>query len=138
MKRYFLTYVKAFFITNLFLILLQAGIVRRLNIRYDYLPIIIGAMIIAIFLGLGSIIFKREKGASWLNLILGFIVILPSLFVIKFLFGIIIFRFSFVIYLFVIFMAIVYSILVFFATKKARAEVKEMNELLNKEKNKEE
>ncbi|GEM_PF-1221021 len=138
MKRFFKAYILSFFYSNLFLILLQAGIVRRLNIHYNYLPVIIGAMVMALFLAFGSMLFKREKGASWLNILLGFVVILPSLYVIKYLFGIIIFRFSFVIYLFIILIAIVYSIMVFFATKKARAEVKEMNDLLNKEKNKEE
>lgn len=137
MKRFGKVYFMMFFFSNIFLVILQLGIARRLNIQFQYIPVIVGALLIALFLAIGAMLFKREKGASWLNLILGFIAILPSLFVLRYLFGYTIFRFSFVIYLSIILIAVVYSILVYFATRKAKAEVEALNKMLPQDKEEE-
>jgi multisubunit Na+/H+ antiporter MnhE subunit len=79
-------------------------------------------------------VFKLEKGISWINAILGFIIVIPSLFVLRNLFGYSIFRYSFVIYLFVTLVAIIYGIAVMVVSKKAKAQANELNSLLPKEK----
>jgi Ca2+-dependent lipid-binding protein len=116
------------------MLFLTIGIYRHLNITYPFIKVSIGAFLISLFISLAVTIFKLEKGLSWLNAIIGFIVATPSLFVLRYLFGYSIFRYSFVFYLFIIVVAIIYGIAIMVVSRKAKSEANELNLLLPKEK----
>jgi len=134
MKKFGRRFTNSFIFINVFMLFLTIGIYRHLNITYPFIKVSIGAFLISLFISLAVTIFKLEKGLSWLNAIIGFIVATPSLFVLRYLFGYSIFRYSFVFYLFIIVVAIIYGIAIMVVSRKAKSEANELNLLLPKEK----
>ncbi|MDD3122228.1 MAG: DUF3021 family protein [Candidatus Izemoplasmatales bacterium] len=134
MKKFGRRFTNSFIFINVFMLFLTIGIYRHLNITYPFIKVSIGAFLISLFISLAVTIFKLEKGLSWLNAIIGFIVATPSLFVLRYLFGYSIFRYSFVSYLFIIVVAIIYGIAIMVVSRKAKSEANELNLLLPKEK----
>ena len=120
-------------VANIIMLILNLILYRRLNLTYGFIKVEIGSVIIALFITLAILIYKREKGNPTANTIFGFLVILPSLLVIRNLYGIVIFRFSFVLYIVVLVVAILYASIVIFINKQTKMEVQNLNNLLDTE-----
>ena len=86
MKKYFNTFVKTFFFTSLPMILLALIIYRRLNINLGYIRITLGTILISIFISIAISVFRSDKGKGYINAILGYIIIIPALFVFRYIF----------------------------------------------------
>jgi phosphotransferase system glucose/maltose/N-acetylglucosamine-specific IIC component len=98
----------------------------------------VGVILIAFFLSIAHTIYKSEKGHPIVNVILAYILIFPSLYVVRFNFGKLLFRSAALIYILFVVIGIIYSIALYFASKKYKKEVDDLNQLLqenNKDKN---
>ncbi|MFO7969666.1 MAG: hypothetical protein ACQERX_01035 [Bacillota bacterium] len=132
MKQYFNYFVKSLFIVNLIYIVLSFIIFQRLNITFLYIRLEIGAILIALILSFAYLIFKTDKGNDIVNVILAYLLIIPSLFIFRFNFGRFLFRSAWLIYILLIIFGIIYGIVLYVVSKKHQEEVKRLNELLEK------
>ncbi|MCK4551819.1 MAG: hypothetical protein KAU02_02795 [Tenericutes bacterium] len=130
MKKYFNTFVKTFFFTSLPMILLALIIYRRLNINLGYIRITLGTILISIFISIAISVFKSDKGKGYINAILGYIIIIPALFVFRYIFGTYVFKTVWLIYILIAVIGIIYGIALLVASKKYKSEVNELNRLL--------
>ncbi|MBU1144711.1 MAG: DUF3021 family protein [Firmicutes bacterium] len=132
MNKYYKIFKTVFLIVSLAFIILSYIILQRLNLTLPYIKLAIGVLLISLFISLAIVVFKSERGKSWLNALFGFIIILPTLFIMRNIFNYIIFRYTFIIYLFLITIAIIYGIAVIVVSKKAKLEAHELNSMLEK------
>ncbi len=130
MKKYFNTFVKTFFFTSIPMLLLSMYIIRVLEINMGYIRVTIGALIISIFISFAIRVFKSEKRKGYVNAILGYIIIIPTLFVLRNIFGNYLFTRVWAIYIIILIIGIIYGIALFIASKKYKTEVDELNRLL--------
>ncbi|XMB72443.1 hypothetical protein RJI07_00730 [Mycoplasmatota bacterium WC30] len=140
-NKYFKTFVKTFFFTTIPFILIVGIIIRRTEYNIPYIRATIGVILISIFISLAIRIFKSEKGIALINSILGYILIIPVLFILRNLFGNYLFRFSWYIYIVMAVIGVIYGIALLVSSRKYKSEVDELNRLLlkkDKEEDKEE
>ncbi|HAQ57336.1 MAG TPA: hypothetical protein DCR44_08130 [Acholeplasmatales bacterium] len=136
MKKFIKTYLVTLFFTNLVFVLI-AGIVRfQLNITYGFAAVEIGAVLTSLFVAAGIRILMLPKGNAVLNAVLGLLVILPGVVVLRPVFSIAVFRYSFVIFLVVAVAALGYAVAVVILGAKARKEAAILNRMLEEERSK--
>lgn len=139
MKKYFNIFVKTFFFTNLPLMILSIIVQRRLDYTMGYVRLAVGAVLISIFIALAITVFRSERGKGYINAILGYIIIIPALFIIRNLFGTYLFTRVWIIYIIIAIVGVIYGIALIVASKKYKTEVNELNRLLlDKEEDKDE
>lgn len=139
MKQYSRYFYKTLLITNIIYVLLSWIIVSRRNITLPFLRLELGAILISLIIGLAYYIFKSEKGNSIINVILAYVLVLPSLLVFRANFGQILFRSAAFIYIIFVIIGVIYSIALYVASKKYQSETNDLNSLLkNNEEQKEE
>ena len=139
MKQYSRYLYKTLLITNIIYVLLSWIIVSRRNITLPFLRLELGAILISLIIGLAYYIFKSEKGNSIINVILAYVLVLPSLLVFRANFGQILFRSAAFIYIIFVIVGVIYSIALYVASKKYQSETNDLNSLLkNNEEQKEE
>ncbi|MGD9761182.1 MAG: hypothetical protein AB7U52_01940 [Candidatus Izemoplasmatales bacterium] len=137
MKKYSGIFLKFLFIINIIYIILATIVYRRLDIRLTFVRLEIGVLIISLILSLATYIMKLEKGNSIVNVILGYIIIVPSLYVVRNNFGIYLFRSVWLIYILMVVVGIIYGVVLYVLNKKYKDEVKHLNELLEEKKKQE-
>jgi phosphotransferase system glucose/maltose/N-acetylglucosamine-specific IIC component len=93
----------------------------------------VGALITSAIASSAVWFFRLEKGNSLFNTIIGYLVLIPGIFVLRNTFGDYLFRFSWLIYLVIVFVGIIYGVAVFVVSKKYKKEVDDLNGLLNKD-----
>ena len=130
MKSYLKTYLTTLFVINIIFILIVMLLAKRVQVPFGFFRLEIGAILMAIFLSFTVWIFKWEKGNSVMNVICGYITIVPAMFIFRFLFGIHLFRFTWYLYILLVIIGIIYGIVVFVVSKKYKDEVNELNRLL--------
>ena len=139
MKKYFNIFVKTFFFTSIPLMILSLIVRRRLDYIMGYVRLTIGAILISVFIALAITVFKSEKGKGFVNAILGYIIIIPALFIVRNLFGTYLFTRVWIIYIVIAIVGVIYGIALLVASKKYKTEVDELNRLLlDKEEDQEE
>lgn len=134
MKNYIKRYCYIYVVINIILIVLSIVIKNRLNIDVPFVRLSIANIFVSIFITLAWTIFKIKKGNGFIKIIAGFIVILPVIALFRRAFGLLLFRASFAIYLFSLVVAIIYSLAVVIVSARAKKEEKELNLLINKDK----
>jgi hypothetical protein len=132
MKEYGRIYLKVFFIVHLLFFILAVIAFRRADIRYLFIRIEIGALLISLIVSATFAMFRLEKGYSLINTIIGYIILIPGIFILRSVFGQYLFRFSWIIYFIIVCISIIYGIAVFMVSKKYKKEAQELNELLQK------
>jgi flagellar biosynthesis component FlhA len=132
MRKTLSIWTRSFLSTLLAFTVISVLVLRRLNIQLPYLRLIIGAVMISFFVALGILIFKSKKGNPLINTILGYLTMVPSVLIMRSVFGILIFRYSFVIYLFIVLVGVIYAIAVMVVSKRYKNEAQELNKLLDK------
>jgi glucose dehydrogenase len=135
MKDYGKIYLKVYIIVHLIFLILAVMVYRRVQVTYPFARLEMGALIVSAIVGFAVWLFRLEKGNSVLNTILGYVVIIPSIFVLRNVFGQYLFRFSWFIYVLMVIVGIIYGVAVLMVSKKYKKEVDDLNELLKKDKN---
>lgn len=133
MKKYLKTYYHAFFFISLIMFILSVIINRRFSVDISYRIVFIASFLMTVFIALAIRVFKSEKGNSVLNTILGYLIIIPALFIVRNAFGSYLFRFTWTIYIIMAVIGVIYGIALFVASKKYKSEVNELNRLLLKQ-----
>jgi hypothetical protein len=95
-----------------------------------YLKLTVGAILEAGILAGAVLVFRRKAGNPLGNVIGGFLLVLPAIFVLRQTLGILVFRFSFILYSFAILCALIYGIAVAVVYRKVRKESSDLNGLL--------
>jgi phosphotransferase system glucose/maltose/N-acetylglucosamine-specific IIC component len=103
---------------------------RRRDIILPFLRLELGAIIISLIIGLAYTIYKSEKGKPIINVIISYLLVLPSLLVFRSNFGQILFRSAAFIYIIFVIVGIIYTIAIYVASKKYQHEVNDLNALL--------
>lgn len=138
MKDYGKYYLKSYIIIHLIFLLLSMIVYRRADINYSFMRLEIGALIVSAIISLAIWFFRLEKGNSLLNILIGYLVIIPGIFVLRNTFGTYLFRFTWLIYIVIVLVGIIYGVAVFIVSKKYKKEVADLNEMLNNDTKKEE
>jgi len=136
MKKFVKTYLTTLLFTNLVFIVIAAVVRYRLNITYAFAAVEIGALLTSLCVASGIRILMSRKGNSVLNAVLGLLVILPGIVVLRPVFSIPVFRYSFVIFLVVAVAALGYAAAVAVLGAKARKEAAALNRMLEEERTK--
>lgn len=134
MKRFSKIFMRMFFIASIIQLFITLAIAHRLNITYGFIVLTFGSLMIALFLTFSRIIFEREKGNALWNLLLSFLILLPTVFILRRLYDVIIFRYTFVIYLFIGVILMIYAGLIYLTHRSTKKETEDLNNLLNKDK----
>jgi len=134
MKDYGRIYLKVYLIMHLVFLLLALIVLRRAQVTYAFIRLEIGAILVSAIVGFAVWLFRLEKGNSLINTILGYLVIIPSIFVLRNTFGQYLFRFTWLIYVVMVCVGIIYGIAVWVVSKKYKKEVADLNQLLKKDK----
>ena len=130
MKRFFAVFVQTFFFLEAGFLLLGGWMVWRLNQQPRFLAAVLGGMAMAALIAAAVLLFQRKKGRPMGNAIGGFLIVLPSVLVLRRVFGVAVFRFGFVIYLFAVLCAVIYGIAVLLVYRKVRKESADLNGLI--------
>lgn len=136
MKRYAKIYLNVFFYMSLLFLLLSIMVYRRSDVALPFIRISYGIFGVSIFLSLTIWLFKLEKGNSLINVILGYFILIPAIFLIRNVYGTYLFRFSSLIYIIFIIIGIIYGIVLYIVSKKYKKEVEDLNKLIDDQKNK--
>lgn len=134
MKEYTKIYLKVYLWVHILFILLSLIVLRRAGITYPFIRLEIGALLVTLVISLAVFMFRLEKGSSLLNTILGYVILIPGIFILRSTFGQYLFRFTWFIYFLMVFIGIIYGVAVYVVSKKYQKEAKEMNDLLEKQK----
>lgn len=133
MKRYLKIYSYIFVIVNISLLLLSLGIRYRYNIEVPFIKLCAAGLFISAFIALSWMIFSLKRGNIIAKIILGFVALLPIVLLFRRIFGILLFRASFAVYIFAFIIAIIYAIAVLAVSARTKKEERELNELIGKE-----
>jgi hypothetical protein len=130
MKEIMKRYLKVYLGIHLVFLLLAMLVYRRTQVVYPFIRLELGAILISLFVTLSIGMFRFEKGNSILNTIVGYLLLIPGIFILRETFGNYLFRFSWLIYLFMVGVGIIYGVSVIFVSKKYKKEVEDLNKLI--------
>ena len=138
MKKYIKYFLVSFFLINILMIFLALLVYRNSQIRLPFLRLEFGGLIISLIVGLTIFMFRLEKGNSLLNIIIGYIVLIPGLLVLRNVFGTYLFRSASLIYIIMVIVGIIYGVVVLIVSRRYKSEVDHLNKLLEEKSQKEE
>jgi len=138
MKRFGKYYLVIFFIINLIMFLLALIVYRNQNVRLPFIRIEFGALLISTILASAVYVFKLEKGNSLINVVLGYLIIIPAIIIMRVIYGTYLFKSASLIYIIMVIVGIIYGIVVLIVSKKYKQEVDNLNKLLAEKEEKEE
>ncbi|MDP2426200.1 MAG: hypothetical protein Q8M70_07605 [bacterium] len=130
MKEILKRYLKVYLGIHLVFLLLAMLVYRRAQVVYPFVRLELGAILISLFVTLSIGMFRFEKGNGILNTIAGYLLLIPGIFILRETFGNYLFRFSWLIYLFMVGVGIIYGVSVFVVSRKYKKEVQDLNQLL--------
>ncbi|PKK97044.1 MAG: hypothetical protein CVV58_03270 [Tenericutes bacterium HGW-Tenericutes-3] len=136
MKKYFKLYAMTYAIVNLVVFILALWLIRVRNADLALRALFWGSIIISLLIALSITVFKKTWGNGVLNVILGYLIILPATLVLRTMYGTVLFRRTFAIYLLGLIYAIVYSLVILYASLRNKKEEIKLNELLNQQQEK--
>jgi len=129
-KKTLVRFAASFTISTLVLALVNIFIWRRLEVVFPHIGMVIGTLLISLATTISISLFKIQKINSLIATGLGLIPLLSIPFILRRLYGVVIFRFSFVIFVVVALCAITYAIAVIIVAARYKKEEREMNDLL--------
>ena len=133
MKTYGSIYLKVYLVMHLIFMLLSLLVLRRASITYPFIRLEIGAILISGVVSLAIYMFRLEKGHVLLNTILGYLILIPGIYMLRSTFGQYLFRFTWLLYVLMVLIGIIYGIAVWQVSKKYKKEAEELNDLLEKQ-----
>ncbi len=131
MKHYFKLYAYIYAIVSVVVFVLALGIMRFYNdVTLSVKALFWGSIIISLLLAFSIKVFRKTWGNGVLNVILGYLIILPAIYVLRTMYGTVLFRRTFVIYLLGLIYAILYSLVILHASYRNKKEENKLNELI--------
>ncbi len=133
MKNYLKRYSYAYAITSIFILVVAAMITRRFDVDLNaraLIALLVGSMIIAALIALSVTIIKQTWGNGMLNIVVGYLVIFPIPFIIRIMFGRVLFRGTLALFLIGLVYALLYSLVVLYASLKNKKVEQKLNALL--------
>lgn len=130
MRRFLSRVAKAFIILTILTIILVLYIRRVTGIIMPYNIVTVSTLLSSFFAALARTVFKSEKGIPVVNAVLGYLLIIPILFIIRATYNNYLFQLSYLIYIIMAVILIIYGIALLVAKKKYKQEVDELNRLL--------
>lgn len=121
-----------FILASLFAGLVVLVISRRLDVVIAYQRMMIGVLIISLQLALAITMFTLDKAPAWIRIILGYLFIIMAALTIRQVFGIMLFRRTVMVIIFVSIISVIYLIALFVATKRLKKESAMLNSALDK------
>ncbi len=118
--------------------LLALIVYRNQNVRLPFIRIEFGALLISTILASAVYVFKLEKGNSLINVVLGYLIIIPAIIIMRVIYGTYLFKSASLIYIIMVIVGIIYGIVVLIVSKKYKQEVDNLNKLLAEKEEKEE
>ncbi len=134
MKNYLKLYAIIYAIVNLAVFVLALAIMRNSNIILSIKTLFWGSIIISLLIALSIKVFKKTWGNGVLNVILGYLIILPATVVLRSMYGTFLFRRTFVVYLLGLIYAVIYSLVILYASLRNKKEEGKLNQLLEQQK----
>lgn len=138
MKNYFKLYAFIYAIVSLVTFVLALGIMRIYDVTLQIRSLFWGSIIISLLLALSIKVFKKTWGNGVLNVILGYLIILPAIYILRFMYGTVLFRQTIAIYLLGLVYAVIYSLIVLNASLRNKKEESRLNKLLKDQEGKQE
>ncbi len=130
MKTFGKRYLWVYLIVHLLFFVLALIVFRRAEVSYPFIRLEIGALLISVILSASISLFRMEKGNSIVNTILGYLAIIPAIFLLRTIFGTYLFRFSWLIYIAMVLVGIIYGVAVWVVSLKYKKEVQDLNQML--------
>lgn len=112
-------------------------IYRNQEVRLAFIRIEFGALIISAILAFALLVFKLEKGNSFVNIVLAYLIVIPAIIVMRIIYGTYLFKSAWLIYIIMVIVGIIYGIVVLIVSKKYKQEVEHLNKLLAEKEEKE-
>ncbi len=141
MKTYLKRYAYAYAIASIFILVLAAMITRRFDVDLNaraLMGLLIGSMIIAALIALSITIIRQTWGNGMLNIVVGYLVIFPIPFIVRIMFGRVLFRGTLALFLIGLVYALLYSLVVAYASLKNKKVEHKLNALLEESQKKDE
>lgn len=134
MKNYFKLYAYIYAIFTIIAFTLALYIDRNYAVVIPIRNVFWGSIIISLLLALSLTIFKQRWGNGVMNVIIGYLTILPTIFVLRIMYGTTLFRTTFGLYLLGLIYAVIYSLVILYGSIKNKKMETKLNELLEKQK----
>ncbi|MFP4478308.1 MAG: hypothetical protein ACLFPM_02600 [Candidatus Izemoplasmatales bacterium] len=137
MKNFSNIFYKILFIVNIIYIILAFIIFRRFDYLLPFFRLEIGAILISLILSTAYSVFKSEKGNAVINIIIAYVLVIPSMFVVRLNFGRYLFRSLWILYIIFIIFGCIYALALLLVQKKHKEEIDQLNKLLKTKEDKE-
>jgi phosphotransferase system glucose/maltose/N-acetylglucosamine-specific IIC component len=135
MRHYLRRYATAYAIIQPLSIILALMIMRRFEVTVPMRGIFVGSVLISVLVALSVTIFKKTIGNGVANIILGWVTVFPVPFLVRTMFGTVLFRTSLVIYVFGLIYTVIYSFVVLYASLVNKKTKEDLNALLEHREN---
>jgi ABC-type transport system involved in cytochrome c biogenesis permease subunit len=138
MKSFIKYYLIAYAICNVFILLIGAGLNRRLDANIYIGTLLIGSVMISLLIAFSKTVFDKTWGNGMANIMVGYLIIFPVPFILRRMFMGFLFRATLTIYIVGFMLAFLYGLVVVYASIRNKKEEVKLNELLNKMKDEKE
>jgi|GEM_PF-670907 phosphotransferase system glucose/maltose/N-acetylglucosamine-specific IIC component len=130
MKRYLKLFAYVYTLSNIISFVIALGVIRRYDVYLPIREIFIGTIFISLLIAAAIIIFKKTWGNGVMNVILGYIILLPVPFTINRMYDGYILRRPTFIYLFGLIYAVLYTLVLIYAHHRNKKDEKNLNDLI--------
>jgi len=129
-KKTLIRFTASFTITTLFLFLVNVAVRARTDAVIPFLAMTVGIFLISIAVTMSITLFKLEKLHALLSTALGLVPLMAIPLILRSIYGVIIFRFSFVLFVAFAICAVAYAVAVLVVAARYKKEAKDLNDLL--------
>jgi hypothetical protein len=136
MKEFLKRFCVSFVVVNIVFLFVALFVVHRFGIELGFIRLSIGTFTVTLFVAFSMMLFKAHIINGLVSTVLGFLAVLPVVFIMRRIFGVFIFKFSFMIYVLSILIAVIYGIAIVILSKKYQNDDRYLNELLSKNEDK--
>ncbi|MFP4187155.1 MAG: hypothetical protein ACLFSU_03180 [Acholeplasmataceae bacterium] len=133
MITYLKRYAYAYAITSIVILIVAVFVTRRFGVDLNsraLIALLVRTMIISALIALSVTIIKQTWGNGMLNIVIGYLVIFPIPFMIRTMFGRALFRGTLALFLIGLIYALIYSLVVLYASLKNKRVEQKLNALL--------
>jgi hypothetical protein len=132
MKAFLKRFIISFVIVNIVFLGVAMFVVHQFGIELGYIRLSLGTFAVTLFVAFSITLFKARIIHSLVSTAFGFVALLPVVFIMSGIFGVFIFKFSFMIYVLSILIAVIYGISIVVVSKKYQKDDRDLNELLSR------
>lgn len=130
MKGYLKLFAYVYTLSSIVSFVIALAVIRRYDVNLPIREIFIGVIFISLFIAAAIIIFKKTWGNGVMNVILGYLILLPVPFTINRMYDGYILRRPTFIYLFGLIYAVLYTLVLIYAHHRNRKDEKNLNDLI--------